>query len=169
MPAFRFDFSVNRLRSITNCSRRRRGKGGRIHFRRRLNVQPPHDRSYVAALNIRAFLPRSRQHQYPVAIRGSTFAESGRCSERYAGLLVDTQHGLLLDWSWISGTSMSSPHVAGVAALIRQIYPKLSPEAVAARIRESATSMPCPTDWPSDDPRQCTSEDGKRHSSAQEW
>ena len=62
---------------------------------------------------------------------------------------------------WISGTSMSSPHVAGVAALIRQVYPKLSPGAVAAKIRESATSMPCPTDWPSDDHRQCTSEDGK--------
>jgi subtilisin family serine protease len=56
---------------------------------------------------------------------------------------------------------MASPHVAGVAALIRQVYPKLSPGAVAAKIRESATAMTCPADWPSNDPRQCTSEDGK--------
>jgi subtilisin family serine protease len=62
---------------------------------------------------------------------------------------------------WISGTSMSSPHVAGVAALIRQVYPKLSQGAVAAKIRETATFMPCPASWPSNDPRQCTTEDGK--------
>jgi subtilisin family serine protease len=64
---------------------------------------------------------------------------------------------------WISGTSMASPHVAGVAALIRQLMPKLSQGAVAAKIRESATHLACPTVWPSDDPRQCTS-DGDRTS-----
>lgn len=62
---------------------------------------------------------------------------------------------------WISGTSMAAPHVAGVAALIRQIYPKLPQGAVAAKIRESATHLACPTDWPSDDPRQCTGDGGE--------
>jgi subtilisin family serine protease len=57
---------------------------------------------------------------------------------------------------WISGTSMASPHVAGVAALIRQMHPKLPQGAVAAKIRASATSLACPTNWPSDDPRHCT-------------
>jgi len=57
---------------------------------------------------------------------------------------------------WISGTSMASPHVAGVAALIRQMHPKLPQGAVAAKIRASATSLACPTNWPSDDARQCT-------------
>jgi subtilisin family serine protease len=57
---------------------------------------------------------------------------------------------------WISGTSMASPHVAGVAALIRQVYPKKSPGAVAALIRSSATSLACPSNWPADDPRRCT-------------
>ena len=57
---------------------------------------------------------------------------------------------------WISGTSMSSPHAAGVAALIRQVYPNLPQGAVAAKIRASATRLACPTNWPSDDPRQCT-------------
>jgi subtilisin family serine protease len=57
---------------------------------------------------------------------------------------------------WISGTSMSSPHAAGVAALIRDVHPNMPQGAVAALVASSATSMTCPADWPADDPRQCT-------------
>jgi subtilisin family serine protease len=57
---------------------------------------------------------------------------------------------------WISGTSMASPHAAGAAALIRQIYRGMPQEAVAARLRASATPLACPTDWPATDPRLCT-------------
>jgi subtilisin family serine protease len=61
---------------------------------------------------------------------------------------------------WISGTSMASPHVAGVAALIRQLNPKMPQGAVAALIRSSATPLSCPANWPADDPRQCTGDTG---------
>jgi subtilisin family serine protease len=57
---------------------------------------------------------------------------------------------------WISGTSMASPHAAGVAALIRQVHPGLPQGAVAALVRSSATPMACPATWPEGDPRQCT-------------
>jgi subtilisin family serine protease len=62
---------------------------------------------------------------------------------------------------WISGTSMSSPHAAGVAALIRGEHPNMPQGAVAARIRSSATPMACPAVWPADDERQCTGGSGQ--------
>jgi subtilisin family serine protease len=57
---------------------------------------------------------------------------------------------------WISGTSMSSPHAAGVAALIREMHPDMPQGAVVALLRASATPLSCPANWPADDPRLCT-------------
>jgi len=62
---------------------------------------------------------------------------------------------------WISGTSMASPHVAGVAALIRSKYPNMPQGAVAALLRSSATPLGCPANWPAADPRRCTGGTGQ--------
>lgn len=62
---------------------------------------------------------------------------------------------------WISGTSMASPHAAGVAALIRQEFPGMPQGAVAALLRSSAASLACPVNWPADDLRQCTGGPGQ--------
>ena len=62
---------------------------------------------------------------------------------------------------WISGTSMASPHAAGVAALIRQMHPNMPQGAVAALLRSSANPMSCPAGWPADDLRQCTGGPGQ--------
>lgn len=59
---------------------------------------------------------------------------------------------------WISGTSMASPHAAGVAALIRGQRPGMSAGAVAALLRSSATPTACPTvnPWAGFDFPDCT-------------
>jgi subtilisin family serine protease len=48
---------------------------------------------------------------------------------------------------YLNGTSMSSPHAAGVAALVVQQHPKWSPGAVKAAVERSAQSLTCPPDW----------------------
>jgi len=59
----------------------------------------------------------------------------------------------------LNGTSMASPHTAGVAALIKQLHPNWSPSAVASALERSATAMSCPPNWqplgPADERFRC--------------
>jgi lantibiotic leader peptide-processing serine protease len=50
------------------------------------------------------------------------------------------------NYCYLQGTSMASPHVAGVAALVISQFGKISATAVAARITNSADPMACPSD-----------------------
>jgi subtilisin family serine protease len=48
---------------------------------------------------------------------------------------------------YLNGTSMSSPHAAGVAALVKSRHPNWSPGAVKAAVERSAKKLTCPPDW----------------------
>ena len=62
----------------------------------------------------------------------------------FPGITV-VDHGAT--YAALNGTSMASPHAAGVAALIKQLHPGWSPGAVAAALYRTATPMSCPPDW----------------------
>ncbi len=44
-------------------------------------------------------------------------------------------------WAWMTGTSMASPHVAGVAALIKQAHPNASPSQMERILRRTADDL----------------------------
>jgi subtilisin family serine protease len=57
------------------------------------------------------------------------------------GLILSTVPG---GWGFSEGTSMASPHVAGVAALAISEHGRMSPGALRALINRTADPLPCP-------------------------
>ena len=47
-------------------------------------------------------------------------------------------------WGYMQGTSMASPHAAGVAALALSAHPNLQPASLAAFLERTAEPLPCP-------------------------
>jgi lantibiotic leader peptide-processing serine protease len=68
-------------------------------------------------------------------------------------------------YAYLNGTSMSSPHAAGVAALVKQMHPKWSPSAVKAAVQRSAQHLDCPPNWqplgPDDERARCYGRGGR--------
>jgi len=62
-------------------------------------------------------------------------------------------------YAWIQGTSMAAPHVTGVAALVKELHPRWSGQAIAAALRRTATPLSCPAGWqplgPNDERLRC--------------
>ena len=68
-------------------------------------------------------------------------------------------------YAYLNGTSMSSPHAAGVAALVKQQNPVWSPGAVKAAVQRATQQLECPPDWSplnsGDEREKCYGEDGR--------
>jgi len=73
----------------------------------------------------------------------------------YDGMTVLSDEGAR--YGYLNGTSMASPHAAGVAALVKEMHPNWGPGAVKAAVERSAQHLDCPADWEplsSDDGRE---------------
>lgn len=82
-------------------------------------------------------------------------APNGRVLSTYPAAAFDPTSPLMVEdcsvtpcatYAYLQGTSMASPHVAGVAALIVSHLGLRSPGAVAARIERTADPQPCPAE-----------------------
>jgi subtilisin family serine protease len=78
-------------------------------------------------------------------------APNGRVLSTWPASLIDACGRKVIDpsgatYCYAQGTSMASPHVAGVAALVLSQYANLSARAVAARLQSTADPLPCPSD-----------------------
>ncbi|WP_320780807.1 S8 family peptidase [Streptomyces sp. CRN 30] len=62
-----------------------------------------------------------------------------------SGLILGTLPGG--SWGYMAGTSMASPHVAGVAALIKSTHPHASPALVKALLYAEADATACTTPY----------------------
>lgn len=72
----------------------------------------------------------------------ASYSNFGTCVDIFApgSDIVSAYNGHDEDWAYLSGTSMASPHVAGVAATFLGTKPKSSPAQVAAALISSATT-----------------------------
>lgn len=68
------------------------------------------------------------------------------CAARMPGAIPDAPDCIDGQHMRISGTSMATPHVAGLAALVRQAYPTLTPDDVKALLKSTARDLGMPTD-----------------------
>jgi subtilisin family serine protease len=60
------------------------------------------------------------------------------------GQVQDCSAGPCATYAYLQGTSMATPHVTGVAALIISRFGKMQPDALAARLRATASPLACP-------------------------
>jgi subtilisin family serine protease len=68
-------------------------------------------------------------------------------------------------YAYMSGTAMSAPHAAGVAALVKEMHPDWGPDEIKAAVQRSAQHLDCPPDWQplgeSDERYRCYGESGR--------
>jgi subtilisin family serine protease len=77
----------------------------------------------------------------------------------YDGLTVLSDSGYR--YGYLNGTSMASPHAAGVAALVKEMHPGWGPDAVKAAVQRTTQQLDCPAVQLPGDARRCYGDDGR--------
>ncbi|KAA8515978.1 hypothetical protein F0562_019157 [Nyssa sinensis] len=94
---------------------------------------------FIASFSSRGPNPGSKHFLKPdIAAPGIDILASYTPMKSLTGLKGDTQYS---KFTLMSGTSMSCPHVAGVAAYIKSFHPTWSPAAIKSAIMTTATPM----------------------------
>lgn len=106
------------------------------------NVQPA---SCDGAITVAASGPRDQKSSYSNYGRPVDVTAPGGDDQQGGGILATYNDGKTRPgqpgYSSLQGTSMATPYVAGVAALIRAENPSMTPDQVAARLRESTRPL----------------------------
>ena len=124
---------------------------------------------------------------HPSAPGGDFFRATGTRQDAILGAITSTSTGGLWDfldflsgipgnegmavidqgarYGYLNGTSMASPHAAGVAALVKQMHPDWSPAAIKAAVQRATQHLDCPPDWQplndADERERCYGNEGR--------
>lgn len=106
-----------------------------IHRTEEVKIQAPH----VASFSSRGPNPISRRLLKPdITAPGADILAAYTPLATLTGLEGDTQYA---KYTIMSGTSMATPHVAGIAAYIKSFHPDWSPAAIKSAIMTTATPL----------------------------
>jgi len=99
--------------------------------------------SATGALEVKSYYSSHGVSAVDVAAPGgdARFQRTAAAPNGYVLSTVPTKFG---GYGYAQGTSMASPHAAGVAALLLSQDPRLTQGAVAAKLQGTADSLPCP-------------------------
>ncbi|KAL3517065.1 hypothetical protein ACH5RR_023967 [Cinchona calisaya] len=122
-------------KTITDYIHSTRGPTAVINKSQEVKVQAP----FAASFSSRGPNPGSRHLLKPdITAPGIDILASYTRLRSLTGLKGDTQYS---DFTFMSGTSMSCPHVGGAAAYVKSFHPSWSPAAIKSAIMTTATPM----------------------------
>ncbi|KAI4329074.1 hypothetical protein L6164_021376 [Bauhinia variegata] len=100
--------------------------------------------SSPAAPKVAAFSSRGPNFQTPEILKPDVIAPGVNILAGWTGKVGPTDLDIdrrRVEFNIISGTSMSCPHVSGIAALLRKAYPKWSPSAIKSALMTTAYNV----------------------------